>query len=312
MAYIERQERKGRKYYYVTKNFRIGLHKWKKIRRYCGDKKPSQADFNKILREIDSEARKKGWLKDKPAFKYLSEELAEVLEDVKQNYNRWYGKLDKVSRKKTEDDFLVRFTYNSNAIEGNRLSLRETSMILQEDVIPTGASTNDFNEVVNGRDCLNYVRGYKGNLGKKFLLRVHRELVKNTSCRIVGEYRDSLVRISGSEWMPPQPSKVPEEMEKMLTWWRNNQNKLHAAEIAGVIHNKIVRLHPFVDGNGRTARVIMNWILMKKKYPLFYIENREKIKYYKALEAGDKGDDSEYVKYFANTLIGQHTFKNKE
>jgi len=312
MAYVEQQERNSRRYYYITKNFRIGVHTWKKIRRYCGDEKPSQAKFKKILGEIDSEAWKKGWLKKKPAFRYLPEELAGVLEDVKQNYNRWYGKLDRVSRKKTEDDFLVRFTYNSNAIEGNRLSLRETSMILQEDVIPAGASTNDFNEAVNGRDCLNYVRGYKGNLGKKFLLRVHKELVKNTICRIVGKYRDSRVRISGSEWIPPRPSEVPEETEKMLTWWRNNQDKLHPAELAGVIHNKIVRIHPFVDGNGRTARVIMNWILKKKKYPMSYIENREKIKYYQAIEAGDEGDDSEYIKYLTQTLINQHTFKSEE
>lgn len=312
MAYVEQQERNGRKYYYVTKNFRIGIDRWKKIRGYCRDRKPSQAEFSKILADIDSEAKKKGWLKDKPAFKYLPEELAEVLEDVKQNYNQWYGKLDGVSRKKNEDDFLVRFTYNSNAIEGNRLSLRETSMILQEDIIPTGASTNDFNEAINGRDCMNLMRGYKGNLGKKFLLRVHRELVKNTSCRMVGKYRDSLVRISGSEWTPPQPSEVPKEVEKMLTWWRNNQNKLHPAELAGVIHNKIVRIHPFVDGNGRTARVIMNWILLKRRYPMFYIENREKIRYYKAIEAGDKGDDSEYVRYLTQTLIDQHTFKSEE
>ncbi len=312
MAYIERQQRGDKEYYYVTKNFRIGANKWKKIRKYCKSKKPGQGEFKQILDDIDTEARKRGWLKKKHLYKYLPEDLAETLEDVKQNFNRWYGRLDEISRKKFEDDFLVRFTYNSNAIEGNRLSLRETSMILTEDIIPSGASTKDFNEAINGRDCLRYIRAYNGNLGKKFILNIQKELVKNTGCRIVGEYRNTPVRISGSEWIPPEPRKVEQEMKKLLTWWRNNKKNLHPAESAGVIHNMLVRIHPFTDGNGRTARVIMNWILMQKKYPMFYIENKEKIKYYTAIEEGDTGDDSKFIKYLAETIIEQHTFKSKK
>lgn len=311
MAYIERQQRGGNQYYYVSKNFRIGANTWKKIRRYCGIEKPSQGEFKRILDEIDAEARKKGWLRKKTSHKFLQEGLAETLEDVKQNFNRWYGRLDEVSRKKFDSDFLVRFTYNSNAIEGNRLSLRETSMILNEAVIPSGATTKDFNEAINGRDCLEYIKSYKGNLGKKLILKVHEELVKNTGCRIVGGYRDSHVKISGSEWTPPEPEKVEAEINKVLTWWRNNQNKLHPVELAGVTHNMLVRTHPFTDGNGRTSRVIMNWILMRKKYPMFYIENREKIGYYHTIEDGDRGDDSKFINYLAETIISQHTFKSR-
>jgi len=312
MAYIERQERGKKQYFYVTKNFRTGVSKWKKIRRYCGDKKPSQTEFKRILDEIDDEAGGKGWLKEKTQFSYLPENKAELLEDVRQNFNRWYGKLDGVSQKKFDDDFLVRFTYNSNAIEGNRLSLRETSMILSEDVIPTGVSTKDFNEAINGRDCIHFMKRYRGNLGKKFILKVQEALTKNTGCRLMGEYRDSQVRISGSEWIPPKAELVEGEMKKMLTWWRNNQNKLHAVELAGIIHNKLVRIHPFTDGNGRTARVIMNWILMKKKHPMFYIESREKMRYYKAIEEGDMGDDGKFIEYLTETLINQYTFKSKD
>ncbi|MFH0862720.1 MAG: Fic family protein [Candidatus Altiarchaeota archaeon] len=312
MAYIERREQNGKRYFYVTKNFRVGLDKWRKIRRYCGDQKPSPEYFKRILDEIDAEAKIKCWLKEKAMFKYLSAHDAELLEDVKQNFNRWYGKLDEVSRKKFDDDFLVRFTYNSNAIEGNRLSLRETSMILSEDIIPAGASTKDFNEAINGKDTLEYIRGYKGNLGKKFMLKIHESLTKNTGCRVVGGFRDSHVRISGSEWTPPTPDKVPEEIDRLLTWWRNYEKKLHPAELAGIIHNMLVRLHPFTDGDGRTSRVVMNWILMRKGYPMAYIDNKEKIRYYHAIEEGDKGDDSRFIKYLAETIANQHTSQSKE
>lgn len=312
MAYIERQQRGEKEYFYVTKNFRTGASRWEKIRKYCGSRKPRGDEFKAILDQIDSEAKKRGWLKKRTQYKYLPEDLAETLEDVKQNYNRWYGKLDEISQKKFDDDFLVRFTYNSNAIEGNRLSLRETSMILTEDIIPSGVSTKDFNEAINGRDCLQYIKAYKGNLGKKLILGVHRELTKNTGCRIVGGYRDTPVRISGSEWIPPEPRKVEEEMKKLLTWWRNNHSRLHPAESAGIMHNMLVRTHPFTDGNGRTARVIMNWILMRKKYPMFYIENKKKNEYYQAIEEGDKGNDRKFIEHLTKTIIEQHTFKSKE
>ncbi|MBN2250996.1 MAG: Fic family protein [Candidatus Altiarchaeota archaeon] len=312
MAYIERQGRGEKEYFYVTKNFRLAANKWKKIRRYCGSEKPGLEEFRRILDEMDSEARKNEWLKSKPPYKYLSRGLAETLEDMKQNFNRWSGRLDEITRKKFEDDFLVRFTYNSNAIEGNRLSLRDTSMILKEDRIPSGASTKDFNEAINGRDCLEYIKAYKGNLGKKIILNVHRELVKNTGCRKAGEYRDSLVRISGSEWIPPAPENVEREMAKLLGWWRNNEKNLHPIESAGIIHNMLARIHPFTDGNGRTGRVIMNWILARRKYPMIHISKREKVEYYKAIDEGDGGDDGKFVGYLAETMIKQHTFKSKK
>ena len=312
MAYVERREQNGRRYFYVTKNFRVGVNKWKKIRMYYCGQKPDKDKFKQILDEIDAEAKTKGWLKEKTAFKHLSDHDAKLLEDVKQNFNRWYGKLDEVARKKFDDDFLVRFTYNSNAIEGNRLSLRETSMILSEDIIPAGASTKDFNEAINGKDTLDHIRSYKGNLGKKFILKVHESLTKNTGVRIVGGFRDSQVRISGSEWTPPTPDRVPQEIVRLLTWWRNYEKKLHPAELAGIIHNMLVRLHPFTDGNGRTARVVMNWILMRKGYPMFYIDNKEKIRYYQAIEEGDKGDDGKFIKYLAETIVNQHTFPSKD
>jgi Fic family protein len=312
MVYVEHQKKGEKDYYYVTKNFRISGNKWRKIRRYCSSKPPSKQEIAEILKEIDKTAKEKGWLKEKPAFKYLSDSEVETLQDVKDAFKNWYGKLDAVEKKKYEDDFLVRFTYNSNAIEGNRLSLRETSMILTENIIPSGVSTQDYNEALNGKDCLEFIRNYKGNLGKKVILKVHKTLTKNTGCRLVGEFRDSRVRISGSDWIPPAPEKVEGEIKEMLVWWANNQNKLHPVELAGILHNRMVRTHPFTDGNGRTARMLMNWALHKKGYPMFTIENKEKMEYYKAIEEGDKGQDMVFIHYLTKTLINQHTFKSKQ
>jgi Fic family protein len=311
MVYIEKIERGGKDYYYITKNFRISNKKWKKIRKYVGDKPPAKEQTKKAVEEIEKEALKKGLVKPASKYTYLSDEEAEKLQDLKEVFRKWYGKLDAVEKKKYEEDFIVRFTYNSNAIEGNRLSLRETSMILTENIIPAGATPNDYNEAINSKDCYEFMKGYTGEFNQKFLLKIHELLTKNTNCKIVGNYRDHEVRISGSEWIPPTHEKVKEEMRKVFQWYYSARKKLHPVELGAILHNKLVRIHPFADGNGRTSRVVMNWILMKNKFPMFYIELRDKIKYYDAVEKGDKGNDGAIAHYVARVLMEQHTFKSK-
>lgn len=310
MAYLEKIGRGDKTYYYVTKNFRVAKG-WKKIRKYMGDKPPSREQINAAVGGIETDALKRGLVKPDSKFNYLTDDEAGKLQDLKEVFNRWYGKLDAVEKEKFEGDFVVRFTYNSNAIEGNRLSLRETSMILTDNIIPAGATPNDYNEAINSKDCYEFMRGYGGEFNQKFLLKVHKLLTQNTNCKIVGDYRNHEVRISGSEWIPPAHEKVKEEMRKVFQWYYSERNKLHPVEFGAILHNKLVRIHPFSDGNGRTSRVVMNWILMRNKFPMSYIELRDKITYYCAIEDGDKGNDETMVHYIAKLLMEQHTFKPK-
>jgi Fic family protein len=312
MVYLEKIERKHKTYYYVTKNFRVGSKKWKKIRRYIGNKPPSKKQITQAIAEIEADAVKKGIMKPVSQHKYLNDREAEKLQDLKEVYNKWYGKLSIDEIKKYEEDFIVRFTYNTNAIEGNRLSLRETSMILTENIIPAGATPNDYNETINSKDCYEFIKNYPGEFNQKLLLKIHGLLTKNTNCKIVGKYRDHDVRISGSDWIPPTHNKIREEMRKIFQWYYVERKKLHPVELGALLHNKLVRLHPFSDGNGRTSRVVMNWILMKNKFPMFYVELRDKIHYYEAIEEGDKGKDEEIVHYIASILMQQYTFKSQK
>lgn len=312
MVYVERIERNDKTYYYITKNFRVSNKKWTKIRKYVGDKPPSKKQITKAITEIETDAIKKGLMKPVSKHKYLRDTEAGKLQDLKEVFNKWYGKLSDIEIKKYEEDFIVRFTYNSNAIEGNRLSLRETSMILTEDIIPAGATPNDYNEVINSKDCYEFMRDYKGEFNQKYLLKIHGLLTKNTKCKIVGSYRNHDVRISGSDWIPPPYKKLKEEMRKIFQWYYSAKKSLHPVELGAILHNKIVRVHPFSDGNGRASRVVMNWILMKNKFPMFYVELRDKIKYYEAIEKGDTGNDEVIVHYIANVLMEQHTFKSQK
>ncbi len=312
MVYLEKLERNDKTYYYVTKNFRVSDKKWKKIRKYVGNKTPFKEQIKKAVEEIEADALKKGLMKTVSKHNYLSDDETEKLQDLKEVFNKWYGKLNAAEKKKHEEDFVVRFTYNSNAIEGNRLSLRETSMILTENMIPAGVTPNDYNEAINSKDCNEFMKQHNGEFNQKFLLKIHELLTKNTNCKIIGNYRDHEVRISGSEWTPPPHEKVKENMRKVFQWYYSAKKKLHPVELGAILHNKLVRIHPFADGNGRTSRVVMNWILMKNKSPLFYIELRDKIKYYEAVEEGDKGGDDAMVHYIAKVLMEQHTFRSED
>ena len=311
MVYVERLERKGRTYYYLSKNFRVGKNKWKKIRRYIGETPPTKAVTEKVARDIEHEAENLNIIKKYSKYEFLADEDAEQLQDVKNVFKKWYGKIDEVSRNKYEEDFLVRFTYNSNAIEGNRLSLRETSMILTENIIPSGTSPNDYTEALNSKECLEFVKKYEGEFNKKFLLEVQKLITKNTNCRIVGSYRDSNVGITGSDWRPPQIENLEKEMTAFFQWYYHSKNKFHPVELASILHDKLVRTHPFTDGNGRTARMIMNWILHKNGFPMVYVETSDKINYYKAIEEGDRGNDSVFIHYIAKHTIKQHAFRSK-
>ncbi len=312
MAYLERIQRNGKTYYYVTKNFRMSSKKWKKIRKYVGNMPPSKKQTTQAIAEIEADAVNKGIMKPVSQHKYLSDTEAEKLQDLKEIYHKWYGKLSATEIKKYDEDFIVRFTYNTNAIEGNRLSLRETSMILTENIIPAGVTPNDYNEAINSKNCYEFLKNYTGEFNQKFLLKIHGLLTKNTNCKIVGNYRDHDVRIFGSDWIPPSYKKIREEMRKIFQWYYPERKKLHPVELGAILHNKLVRLHPFSDGNGRTSRVVMNWIFIKNKFPMFYVELRDKIHYYEAIEEGDKDNDKAIVHYIATILMEQHTFKSKK
>lgn len=305
MVAIEKLKKGNKTYFYVSKNFRIGLNKWKKIRRYFGDKEPAKDDIKKLANEIESQALQEKIVKEKTAYSHLTDEEAEVLEDIKSEFNKFMKNLPETVREKYVEDFLIRFTYNSNAIEGNRLSLRDTHLILQENIIPQDATTYEYNEVLNTKNCMKFVKEYKGDFNETFVLKIHELLTENTKITLVGRYRNHDVIITGSPHKPPSHFEVPDLMVKLFIWYNNNKNNFHPIELACLVHSKFTRIHPFADGNGRTARIISNFILQKNNYPMFFIDVKDRRKYYEALDKSDAGDERGFVKFIFDIIINQ-------
>lgn len=305
MTYVETIKRGKKKYYYLTKNIRLNQNKWRKIRVYIGDKKPSKSEIRNYTREIEERVKKEGLSKFKSKFSFLREENAEVLQDLKESYSEWLKRVPLSIKKKLDEDFVIRFTYHSNAIEGNRLTLRQTALILKDRVIPSGARARDYNEAINGKECLDFLKSYKGELNNSLLEKVNDILTKNIGVTYGGRIRFFDVQIEGSSHVPPKHREVKKHLLNLYKWYSANKRRLHPFELATITHAKLTWIHPFEDGNGRTARAIMNFILMKKGYPMFFIPFEKKEEYYKSLETADKGDYKEYVAGMLRLIIDQ-------
>lgn len=274
MAYTEIIERNGKKYYYRVKNIRIGKS-FKKERIYLG------VDLNKkdvALAEenADKELKILSKLLDKKEILFLEEIKKKFKKEPKENKENRY------------ETFTSLFTYDSNAIEGNSLTLEETSYLLFEKRVPSSKSLREINETLNHKIAFDYILDYNGDITKEFILELHKLVVKDTLKENlnnqIGKYRDLQVYIRGRDWLPPKPEEVPKEMKDLLSWYTLNKNKLHPLILASYFHIAFETIHPFVDGNGRVGRLLMNFILHKNKYPMINIPNKIKFRYYQTLE----------------------------
>ena len=293
MTYIETQKKGNKTYYYLTKNIRIDASKWKKIRRYLGSEKPSDKKIKRTILDIEKEIEKLDLKKKQDSF--LSERNLEFLEDVKSGYDAWLKDTPLNLQKKTNENFIIRFTYDSNAIEGNRLTLRETGLILKDQLMPSGARAKDVQEAINGRKCMNLLLTYNDDINSSLIKEVNKTLLTDIEDVVYpGRYRFFSVDITGTTFKPPHETEVSRLMTNLVKNIKNNFNKMHPFELACYFHIEFVRIHPFEDGNGRTGRSIMNYILRKKGYPMLFIPIKKRQEYYEAIDKYDDGNKKGY------------------
>ncbi len=208
---------------------------------------------------------------------------------------------------KLKEQFSFDLTYNSNAIEGNRLTLKETYFIINEGITVKGKSLKDHLEAKNHHEAIHYlyemIEHEKRHTINEHLIRSLQQLIiKDIEENETGLYRSGDVMITGSSHKPPSAYQVPQMMNDLITWIKSNSKKMHAVQLAALAHHKLVHIHPFTDGNGRTARLFMNLILLQKGYPLVIILKNDRKKYYQCLEKADKGHVTDIQKFIAQAV----------
>ena len=212
------------------------------------------------------------------------------------------------------EKLLVEWTYHSNAIEGNTLTLSETKVVL-EGITVGGKKLREHLEVINHKEAILYIEEIIKNheeLSEWQIKNIHSIVLKGILPENAGVYRKENVFISGAEHIPPEYMQVPGQMTELIEWYLGEAQNLHAVERASILHSQFVKIHPFVDGNGRTARLLLNLELMKDGYVPIVIKKEERLTYYNALDTSHvNGEYSLFVEFVAQILDGTLDFYNQ-
>ncbi|WP_187477438.1 Fic family protein [Amniculibacterium sp. G2-70] len=205
------------------------------------------------------------------------DQLKKELDELRQNQG------EKVAKA-----FDIEYTYESNKIEGNTLTLQETALVIEKGLTIGGKSMNEHLEAINHAQAIDYIKELattEDPVNERDLLQIHRLILQSIDNSNAGKYRNVQVLISGTEHVPPQPYLVPKEMENLFLWYNENKNQLHPVELSALMHEKLVTIHPFIDGNGRISRLLMNLILIKNGFPIAILkgDTDNRLKYYHAL-----------------------------
>ncbi|OAQ38857.1 DNA-binding protein [Pedobacter psychrophilus] len=229
-----------------------------KVRYYKKSELKINEDLNKILKQIDTLKDKLTQYRDLDSYK-----ITEALE--------------------------LEYTFESNRIEGNTLTLKETDLVVNEGITISGKSMREHLEAINHKEAIAYLKGLilkDSEFSERDLLLLHSLILKGIEPKYAGVYRDVQVMISGSKHLPPQPYIIKKQMEDLFFWYEANKNHLHPVILAAELSERLVTIHPFLDGNGRTSRLIMNLILLKKGYVIANIKGdaENRMKYYQSLE----------------------------
>lgn len=201
--------------------------------------------------------------------------------------------LSKYTLMSLREKLLVEWTYNSNAIEGNTLTLQETKVVL-EGITVGGKTMREHLEVINHRDAITYVEEIvqsKEPLSEWQIKNLHRLILKGINDDYAGVYRDQQVFISGAKHTPPAPYLIKEEIEKLMSWYEQEAKQMHPVTRGAMLHAIFVGVHPFIDGNGRTSRLLLNLELMKDGFPPIVIKVENRLDYYNALDKAHTQND---------------------
>ncbi len=195
----------------------------------------------------------------------------------------------KAALQELKNQLEIELAYNSNAIEGNSLTLQETRLVLEHGITIKGKSLKDHFEAINHKEAVMFVGdSLKEEISEKLIKKLNEFVLDKIYEEEKGRYRTTNVRILGAIKSPPRAEKVPRLMGSFVEYIEKNPDDLNIIEMAAALHHKLVEIHPFSDGNGRTARLLMNLFLMKHGYPITIVLKNDRKKYYQTLKEADK------------------------
>lgn len=298
-----------------------------------GSRKPTRAQLSKLalVLDIDYNALLVAWLKEKILYeieddslglealklaeKELKYKVSQSKKQVSKSLQTLLNEIDTLKQKldalRSYDSYRIaqaldiEYTFESNRIEGNTLTLRETDLVINEGLTVSGKSMREHLEAINHKEAIDFIKDMiakNAPLSESNLLRIHNLILRGIIPEEAGKYRSVQVMIQGSKHLPPQPYLVSKQMEELFIWYESNKNLMHPVILAAEFHERLVTIHPFIDGNGRTSRLAMNLILLKHGYVIANIKGdyASRMQYYEALESGQvSGKKEPFLEFIA-------------
>jgi Fic family protein len=290
MVEIKEMRKGSKKYYYLMHSYRKG-RAVKKKQVYLGSSIPK-----------DLKERKKEFMQE-----FYKEKFLNDIDTLQKNFNREYISMPISARKKAKDNFAIKFTYNSQKIEGSTLSLKDTAKLLEDGITPSSRPLDDVKEAEAHKKLFEEMMNYNGDLNLQTVMSWNRKLLEQTKQDIAGKIRTHQVGIARSKFNPPLAIEMEFLLREFFQWYNKNKNKLHPVELAALVHLKFVTIHPFGDGNGRISRLMMNFVLKKHKYPLLDIPYTKRDSYYNALERTQvKNEENIFIQWFFRRYLTEH------
>ena len=327
------REQKGLKTREVAQLLRIDQALISKFE--SGTRKPTRDQVIKLasLLEIDLETIMVAWLKEKILYEIGQDEFAlkallvaeqeiryqsitntkkvsTILQKLLDEIDLLKAKLD-TFRQYDSDQIAqaleLEYTFESNRIEGNTMTHRETDLVINEGLTISGKSMREHLEAINHQEAIAFIKDLAQKntpLNEVGVLSIHNLILRGIQPQDAGRYRKVQVMIKGSTYMPPQPNRIAQEMENFFIWYETNKNKTHPIVLAIEMHERLATIHPFNDGNGKTSRLIMNLILLQNGYLIANIKGdyENRMQYYQSLEtAQTKNNKEDFMLFIAQT-----------
>ncbi len=222
------------------------------------------------------------------------EKLMNMLERVNQKRDRLnqLRPIPAIAMEKLRESLMMEWTYHSNAIEGNTITLQETRVILSDGITVSGKTLREHFETLNHHEAIAALEEKVSphyNLRASDIMHLHGLVLQRIEKEFAGRYRNAGVRITGANFTPPNALKVDDLMEELIEWV-NEKNEIPTIVKAMIFHHRMVWIHPFFDGNGRTVRLIFNLLLMSAGFPPAIILQQDRKKYYDALNKANQGN----------------------
>jgi len=290
MVSIKKKKISNKVYHYLQHTYRAnGKVHYKE--KYIGEKIPKNI-----------EKKKKDFLTE-----IYQEQWYSKFDKIKDNFNKNIKKMPKKIEEKELETFAVKFTYNTNKIEGSTLTHLETALLLEKGISPSNRPMEDIKEAEQHKEVFYDMIEYDKDINISTLINWHKKLFQFTKKDVAGKIRTYPVYISGSRHIPPSSAELDLLIMEFFDWYNMNKNKMHPVQLAVLVHFRFVSIHPFGDGNGRITRLFMNYVLNKSGYPMLIIEYKNRKSYYNAIEVSNvKNDENIFTLWFFKRYVKEY------